>query len=234
MKTKILVVILMVCLLLVACSTTGQGSNARAAVAQGTPAAGKTDASTNSAQPPVPEGSQGEMPVTMKLALGTFKLDETDYPISADQAKELLPLWKALRTLSQSETAASQEIEAVQRQLQSTMTAQQLKAIDEMDLTFQDMRTIAEKLGLDLGFGNMSPELRETAQAARQSGQAPPGGPGGEFFGPPGGGPGGQSGSNQEARQTAIAQFSNQRDGNVGVNPALLDAIIEFLAAKVK
>jgi len=226
MKTNFLVVILVVSLLLVACTTNGQGNIVQAS-------------SSNTTRSPNSNGYVAEMPITMKLALGTIKLDESNYPVTPDQAKELLPLWKALRTLSKSDTAASQEIEAVQRQLQSTMTDQQLKAIDDMDLTFQDMRTIAEKLGINLGFGgggaNMSPELRETAQAARQSGQG--GRLGGEFFGPPGGGPGGlggQSGSSQEARQTAMAQFSNQRGANLGVNPALLDAIIEFLNAKIK
>ena len=242
MKTNFLVVILIVSLLLVACSASGQSENAQAAVAQGTPAAGQSSASNNSAQPPSTEGSGREMPIAMKLALGTFQLEETDYPVSSEQASELLPLWKALRSLSQSETAATAETEAVLKQLQSTMTPEQMNAIDDMGLNFQSMQSIAEKLGLNLGFGggfaNMSPELRETAQAALQSGQGgPPGGPGGEFFGPPGGGPGGpgdQSGSSQEARETAMAQFNNQRDANSGINPALLDAIIEFLGAKTK
>jgi hypothetical protein len=168
----------------------------------------------------------------MQLALGTFKLDQTDYPIDAAQAQKLLPLWKAARSLSSSDTAATQELAAVVRQVEQTMTPEQMQAIQEMKLSFQDMAALGQELGIEMGrsggFGNMSPEMQATAQAARQSGR-PPEGFGGGFPGP-GGGPGGLS---PEARQTAIARGGGRR-ANLGLNPALLDAIIKFLEARTK
>ena len=192
-----------------------------------------------------------ELPKEMKLMLGTVKLDETDYAVDADQASQLLPLWKALRSLGESDTAAQAEIDAVISQIEDTMTSEQMKAIEAMNLTMQDFASVAQTLGIDTGFGNGSfgdanPEMRATAQAMRQSGDfpAPPEGaivvgPGGGFG--PGGGQGfggGQDFRGQdlspEARQTAVAEFGGNRGASLGMNTALLDAIIEFLQAKTQ
>ncbi len=196
------------------------------------------------------ENFQREMPQVLQLALGTFKLESTAYAIDAEQAAALLPLWKAARSLSQSETAATEEVNAIVKQIQETMTGEQIQAIQGMKLTMRDMGDIAEELGLEFagegGFGNIDPELRATMQAARESGQAPPdgfgggvpgagpgGGPGGGFGGGvPGGGPGGE-GLSPEARQTAIAERGGFPGATLGLNTALLDALIEFLESKL-
>lgn len=195
-------------------------------------------------QPAEGGATERTMPLAMQLVLGTFKLEETDDPVDAEQAESLLPLWKAARSLSESETAAAEEIQAVVEQIQETMTPEQMEAIQAMELTFRDMGTIAEDLGLDFAagggrFGDLSPEAQATIQAARESGQAPPGGffggppgfPGGG--GGPGGGPGG-GGLSPEARQTAIAERGGFRRAGLGLPRPLLDAIIEFLEAKVQ
>ena len=64
-------------------------------------------------------------------------------------------------------------------------------------------------------------------QAARESGQGPPEGM--EF---PGGRPGGEVGLSQEVRQTAMAERGGIAGANLGLNSALLDAVIEFLESK--
>ncbi len=74
-------------------------------------------------------GSTGELPATTQIALGTFKLDGTANAVTAEQAAELLPLWETLRDLSASDTAAQQEIQALDTQIQETMTDQQRQAI---------------------------------------------------------------------------------------------------------
>jgi hypothetical protein len=175
------------------------------------------------------------MPLALQLALGTFKLEDTGHPISPEQAKTLLPLWKAMRSLSNSETFAAQELEAVVRQIQEAMTSEQMADIEA--LSFSDMQDLSQKFGLDMGmgggFGNMSPEMQSTMEARRQSGQMPGGGgfPGGGPGGFPGEGrPPGQGGFGQGARQTPVAG----RGGTVGVNLALLEAVIEFLQAKIE
>jgi hypothetical protein len=225
-KTLLLNLVLLAALVLAACGPVAAGGAAQAGngtAANGTPSANR------------------EMPLTVQLALGTFKLEETDYPITAEQAQKLLPLWKAARSLGRSDTSATQEIDAVVKQIQKTLTPEQTKAIQEMKLTFQDMGAIAQKLGIEIGrgggFGNLSPEMQATAQAARQSGRSPQGGGGGGFpggpGGPPGGGPGGFGGGGQSLQQTAVARGGGRR-ASLGVNPALLDAVIKFLEAKTQ
>ncbi len=173
-------------------------------------------------------GNERETPLGLKLALGTFKLDKTQYPITAEQAKEFLPLWKAASVLSKSETAATQEIQALINQIQRTMTPDQMKAIEEMKLSFRDMSSIAEEFGLDIksgGFGNMNPEMQATMEAARAGGQGSQGGFGGPGFP---GGPG--MGFGPEARETTTV---GRGGTGLGLPSSLLDAIIKFLEDKV-
>jgi len=149
-------------------------------------------------------------------------------------ANDLLPLWKAVRSLSSNSTAAPQEMSALFTQIQETMTPEQIAAISAMHLTRADTAQIAQEMGLNFGgggSGNFTPEQRATAQAAQQSGQGFPGGgfPGGGF---PGGGQGG--GFNSQQRQTPIAGQGGQSRTTQGVNPLILDTIIKFLQAKVQ
>jgi len=219
MRQKVtLMVILLFALTLTACGATSQGTS---------------EQPSQNGGPPQGDNVR-ETPLVLKLALGTFKLDETDYPITAGQAKEFLPLWKVARSLSQSDTAATQEIQAVIEQIQETMTPEQMQTINDMGLTFQDKRAISEKLGLDFGsgrLGNMNPEMQATVQAARERGQGPPGGFGAFIGGDPGG-PGG--GFSPQAQQTAMAGRGGSNSGGLGLPTTLLDAIIKFLEAKAQ
>jgi len=185
-----------------------------------------------------------ELPLATLLMLGTFKLEDTDSPVTPAQAAELLPLWKALRSLDESETTAVEELEAVVNQIEGIMTSEQMAAIEAMQLSFEDMRTIGEELGIELGgfgrFGDLTPEMQATMEAARESGQLPggdgfPGGGPGMGMGPGGGGGlGGGEGLDPEARQTAIAERGGVRGANLGLNSQLLDAMIELLQARVQ
>ncbi|MCK4726285.1 MAG: hypothetical protein KAT29_10795, partial [Anaerolineales bacterium] len=124
------------------------------------------------------------------------------------------------------------------------MTPEQLDLVISMDLSFEDMGPIADKLGLDFGMtgrlGEMTPEMQATMQAMRESGQAPEGGFGGGsgFGGGPGGGGsgggsfGGETGLSPEQRATAIAERDDSRQVGLGVPVQLLDAIIEFLSTR--
>jgi hypothetical protein len=186
------------------------------------------------------------MPVGTKLMLGTVLLEDTDYAVNASQATALLPLWKALRSFGESETTAQAEIDAVITQIGDTMTPEQVTAIDAMDLTMENMGAVAETLGIDMGgigdrFGDITPEMRATMQAMRESGNFQP--PGGDF---PGGGPGGGQGPgggfggfggaemDPDARATAMAERNGARGARSGINSFLLDGIIEFLEAKIQ
>ena len=170
--------------------------------------------------------------VETQLALGIMKLDETEYPVEGEEAAELLPLWKAIRSLNESETAAEEEIDAVFNQIMDTLSNNQIRAIAQMRLTYREMRTIAEEKGINIGkgggkSGNMTPEQQATAQAMRESGKSPGGMMQGKLSGVPGkkfpeGAPVLPSGE-VEARL---------KGAKSGVNPYILDAVIAFLEEK--
>jgi len=114
---------------------------------------------------------EGALPASNQLALGTLQLEETENAVTPEQATALLPLWQAIQGGAlQSNT----EINAVMKQIEGTMTSEQLAAIAAMQLTAEDIRTWAQERGLNVDF---SPEAMATRQAER-------GGEGG--FGPPG------------------------------------------------
>jgi len=182
--------------------------------------------------------SDRETPQAMQLALGIFTLADTEQPLSPEQAAELLIFWKAARSLSQSETVAAEELQAVVSQIQDSMTPAQLDFLASMDLSFEDMGAIAEELGLDIGMagrlGDITPEMQATMQAARASGRFPEGGfEGGQGLGggPGGGNFGGETGLSPEQRATAMAERGGFRQAGLGVPIQLLDAIIEYLSA---
>jgi len=244
-KNLIISGILALAIIITACSSaSGQGS---AVQAGGEAAAQGSTTQTVQGTPSPMQAGDFSMPLAMQLVLGTFKLDETDYPVEGTQAEQLLTLWKAARSLSESDTTAAEEIVALVNQIRDSMTAEQLQAIEAMNLSFEDMGAIAEQLGLEFGAGGrfeeLTPEMQATMEARRESGEFPGGGfrggempvPGMEGGGGPGrGAVGGFGGEfNPEAMQTAIAERGELRGAGLGLNPALLNAIIDFLQAKV-
>jgi hypothetical protein len=177
-------------------------------------------------------GATIDMTLASQLALGTLKLDETSYPIDKAQAAELLPLWKALRALSSSDTTAPQEIEALVKQIQNTLTADQVNAITAMQLTNQELTTFMQENVMAQGAAN--PEVQATRQARRQNfsgGNDGPGGfPGG---GPPDGGFPGGDGGGDPPQGTGTPGAGRQVSQNAsGINPMLINLVIQFLEAK--
>lgn len=223
---------LLVSLLLSACSVVGQGGQAQAKQNSG-----NTGNTTR------------EVPQAMKLALGTFKLDKTNYPVDAAEATQLLFLWKGMRNLSQEQSVATEEVQGLIKQIQDTMKPEQISAINGMNLTFQDIESIAKETGLDLGgfggqSGNLSPEARATFQAARQSGggggfgggQIPGAGGGGnrQGGGIPGAGGGGPPVSSTNTSGSSQTRGTGGSFSKLGISPTMIEAVIQLLQAKVK
>ena len=207
------------------------------------------------------ENPTRETPLSLQLMLGTVLLDKTDHAISAEQATELLPLWKVLNSLSGSEWAAQAEVDSVIESIQEAMTDEQMAAIEGMELSMADSNEVMEILGIETNFGGrfgeMDPEMQATIEAMRESGEVPEGGfgrgmgPGGGM-GPEGGFPeggmrfeggfpeggmgpgGGEAGLSPEIRETAMAERGSAAGGGFGINSQLLEAIIAFLEAKVQ
>jgi hypothetical protein len=114
---------------------------------------------------------EGALPASNQLALGTLQLEETENAVTPEQAKALLPLWQAIQSGALQSNA---EVNAVLKQIEGQMTAEQLAAIAAMQLTTEDMGAWAQERG-------MGPEFSPEAMATRQ---AEGGGQGG--FGSPG------------------------------------------------
>ena len=123
-------------------------SLALAACSSGT---ASTTAGTDAAVTASADGAalmQGEFSTVAEDMLGIFKLEGTDLAVDSAQAATLLPLWQAYRSLLSSDAAASVELEAVKTQIDEALTAEQKDAIAAMNLTAQDLFTMAEELGV--------------------------------------------------------------------------------------
>ncbi len=186
--------------------------------------------------PGIGEDFRDAMPISAQLGFGILLLEDSEYAVDAEQAAQLLLLWKAARSLSESETAAQAELEAVFNQIEDTMTVEQIGVIADLQLTGEAMAQLMEDLGITFGFGggafgNLTPEQLATAQAARESGEGFPG------VGFPGGGRGqgqggqGFGGGNLTPEQQATAQARRAERGGVGGRLALVfvDPLIELL-----
>ncbi len=227
--------ILFVSLLLSACSVVGLGGQAQAAQNSG-----NTGSTGNTAR---------ALPQAMKLALGTFRLEKTSTPVDAAEATQLLFLWKGMRNLSQDTSVANEEVQGLVKQIQDTMKPEQITAINGMNLSFQDIAAIAKETGLDLGSfggqaGNLSPQALATFQAARQSGGGGGGFGGGGIPGAggggnrPGGGIPGAGGGGPSVSSTNTSGTSARGTGGafqkLGISPTMINAVIQFLEAKLK
>lgn len=185
-----------------------------------------------------------ELPISTKLAIGILKLEGTDQAVAPDQAAELLPLWQVLNNLSSSDTAAPDEITAVTEQIQETMTPEQMKAINDMELAGQDIFATMQELGLvntPQVNAEGTPQAGGFGNGQRPNGGFQGGGPDGGFpgGGPPGGGPGGDfGGQNLNPEQIATAQARRAENGGSGSGfnnrmlTPLVEAVIKLLESK--
>jgi hypothetical protein len=185
---------------------------------------------------------EGALPASSQLALGTLKLEGTENAVTPAQAKSLLPLWQALQSGSlQSDT----ETNAVLKQIEKTMTPEQLAAIAAMQLTAADMGTVAsgQSFGPPPGatggqnpFGNLSEEERAAMRATVEAGGGMPGQASGGM--PGGGGAFGNLSEEERAAMRATAEASGMTlpGGPVGVSSGqltfLAQPVIELLTRR--
>ncbi len=199
---------------------------------------------TNSAARPsgTQSGSSTGLSPTLQVAIGTLKLDKTTNEISAKQAADLLSLWETLQVLESSDTAATQEKDALIAQIQEAMTKDQVQTIAEMGLTRQDLAALLQSQGQTFALnagqnGNSS----NSSTTRRNSGNA---GGGGFFVGgggppPDGGGFGGGNfqgqGTGTQSTNNGSTQNSNRQQFTTDPNripTPLIQAVIEYLKQK--
>lgn len=192
---------------------------------------------SNSSQP---NGLSGELPIASKLVIGSFKLEETDLAITAEQAVDLLPLWQVYEDLSSSDAAAQEEVNALIEQIQETMTPEQMTSINDMNLTPQDVFTLMQEQGVQFA---SRPQQSDQGNGGQNNGGESPevGGPV-IIQGGPGGGPGGAAGpggggQGLSPQQIATAQARRAENGGGGFalngTPApLIEALVKLLQEK--
>jgi hypothetical protein len=181
-------------------------------------------------------GGAAEMPLSMKLPVGTLMLEDTPNAVTPAQAKELLPLWQMLRALEESSTSSEVEIQAVLDQIQEAMTPEQVSAMEDMDQ--EDMRALFEELGM----GRQQQQNSEGDSEGRggfvpPEGMMPPGGgeggpvivgPGGGEGGP-GMGTGGFGNLSPEERATIVA---GRGGAGMRFGTGMVDAVVELLETR--
>ncbi len=126
-----------VAVVLVVGALAGCGSGAATPAANSAEAYASTDLGT---------AYQGALPASTQLVLGTLKLEGTADAVTVDQAKAMLPLWQAIMGGG---LKSQEEIDAVLKQIEGTMTADQLAAIAAMKLTDQDMAIWMQQQGMN-------------------------------------------------------------------------------------
>jgi hypothetical protein len=177
-------------------------------------------------------GAAGELPPTTQIALGTLKLDKTANEVTADQAAQLLPLWETMKVLESSDTAAKQEIDALNTQIQETMTTQQIQAITAMNLTRQDMFAVMQAQGTGSGNGQQNSNPQNGNRNFGGGFVPGAGGPPPDERALQGGQGFGGQGQNRSAEQIATAQAARQAGGGNRIPTPLINALIEFLKKK--
>ena len=189
-------------------------------------------ASTPAAATP---GATGTLSDMTTLLAGTLKLEDTDQAVTAEQAPELLALWKAYSTLSADDTTTGAELTALVTQIGDTMTGEQTAAIDAMHLTSEDVAALMQAQGLQIGGGGAAPAADASAAG---SGGAMPSGAGLEGGAPSGGMPGMDMGG-QMGAATSGATGSDAAAGLASsgaqdpMATAMLQAVVDLLSAKV-
>jgi hypothetical protein len=192
--------------------------------AGGAGATGTTGASGEAAAatPGASNGPTIEITDTVRLILGTMKLGDAGLAPDKAEAAKLIPLWQAYESLGRSDTTAPQELDALITQIRGTMTSEQLKAIDSMTLTQEDVRSVFNTFRQDAGSGNGTTGNGSGRNFQQGEGFRSFGGGDGPFVGPPGGGGfGGESGAGLSPQQLATAEAQRANRSQNGSRSAL-------------
>lgn len=142
-KINILLIVLIFSLVVSACNVNNPLSNSQSSVGQ---------------------SIQSSLSLS-QLAAGSLLIMDSTNTITKDQATELIQLWKIYEDVSSSDTAASEELDALCNQIQGTMNSTQLAAIINMKLTFTDIQSLAE----EQGYGSSTAKTQSISKTVTQS-----------------------------------------------------------------
>jgi hypothetical protein len=83
--------------------------------------------------------------VQSHLAVGLLSLEGTSQAVTVDQAATLMPLWQAVSALSKDSNTSSVELKALYAQIQETLTADQVSAIQAQAWTDSQVSALMQK-----------------------------------------------------------------------------------------
>ncbi len=180
-----------------------------------------------------PTGSttSNELPIEAQLVIGTLNLGGTEQDVTEEQAQELSILWKVYEEISQSDTAAQDEIDGLIEQIQESMTTKQMQAITNMQLTQQDVFTATQ--GLAVASSSSQSDSSSVASPSGDMAGAPPDGGGAPPDGSSMPADFGGAGSTTSTGQAQDAQASLSLESSAGVPSALVEALIQSLEQKI-
>ena len=119
MFKKIVLTSIIIIVLLVGLAACGSQANA-------------TSAGTSSTSTQQGASTPSTETVQSKLGIGILQMAGTDLAVTKEQANTLLPLWKALKSLSNDSSTSATEISALYQQIQDALTSAQVQAIGKM------------------------------------------------------------------------------------------------------
>ncbi len=160
----------------------------------------------------------------LQLAVGILKLEDTENAVTTEQAPQLLMLWQVYQDLSQSDTAAQEEVAALFDQMRETLTAQQLQAINSMNITQKDVASVMDGVTITTSSSSSS------STTASSSAGMPAGGP------PDGGGLPmdlGGAGSVSSTNQSRSAQTTSSLGSSANVPSTVVELVIQSLQKKI-
>ena len=170
-----------------------------------------------------------------KLAVGILKLQDTDLAVDAVQSAELLPLWKAIKSLNNDINTTDAEMQALYDQIEENLTSAQLTAISEMVISDSDISSLKSASGI-------VNTIQESSSSQSTSSSASGGGmPGGDMGGgaPAGDMGGGDMGGMLGAdTSTASSQSSGSQTSSTGssaqdLNLMFAESVITLLQNNV-
>jgi predicted small secreted protein len=170
-----------------------------------------------------------------KLGSGILNLENTDLAVTSSQAEELLVLWRGVSAIGTKQITAQQEIDALYEQIQESLTAEQLAAIEKM--TQEDVSAVVSKYGSSASTqaqpAASSSSSKSSSQAQMGGGGMPPdmGGGGGDMMTMGGGGD--MGGTTQTKTEQASAAPSQAQSSGSDANVVLAEAIINLLKGRV-
>lgn len=221
---------------LIGCSSSKSSSVSSSSTGSQTPSANTTQLT------PGGNFDFSKQPIESKLAIGTLALEGTSNAVTAEQAKTLLPLWKAVKSLSTSSTISTDEMNALYQQIQEAMTPDQITAINNLSLKQSDLQALQQKYNVQMPQPGAVPQGTPVARSGSSSGSNTTGGgfPGGDPGGmgmPPDGGAGGPGGmmpgQDQSSGRAQVTPSGTRPAGQGprggGMNTMFIDPLIKVL-----